>query len=288
MGRPQIETPNISKVTSNTAAGLTSLMDAYGKNILPYEQSLQNAENILAPQEYDRALSLFDKYAGAGAKRAAVANQYQNEIDRQQGLAAAGNELAIIQGPGQGLAQESINLSKLADPEYYKTRELSNAAYQNLVGSIDPNKLTGSESAEIERNLNRMGDFPGGSSSWKHAITFGNALNQKKDRLASVLSSAPGLLQASRSGVDPFLAAARRSSNQSQTVTGNQILPSVNFSGLGNAMMQQGGNIFNQMSASERQRAAAQTAANQEGSGWNRAQQAVGMVGSLAGSVAGI
>lgn len=135
-------------------------------------------------------------------------NKIGTDIAGQNALAQAANDARLLSSPEMRSALESsLGLSRLADPEYYATRELAGQKTQDLLRSIDPNRLTGSESAEIERNLNRMNSAGGVSGATSptaglaNALEFGNALNNKKTMLSNAINTATSFLPTARSGV---------------------------------------------------------------------------------------
>lgn len=250
-------------VGQQTAASLPKLLKAYSSNVLPFEQALFDASQKLQPQKFQQAIDLYTKFGPE-------ANRIGADISKSNALSSAESELATLRGPGRQLFEEGLALDKLTNPEFYKTRETTNAALNSLIGSVNPNALTPTETAEIERNLAHSNLLPG-TGSWQYAQTFGNALNSKKDRLAQILSLAPSTLQASKSSVDPFLIGVGRTGYGVQN--NNNILPSFNPD-LGNNVTQVGQNLFNQSANLANQNAQRQLQKNQNSDSWKRAQEA--------------
>ena len=108
-----------------------------------------------------------------------------------------------------------------ADPEFFDNREAASDSFLQLLESLDPNGLSGSEEAGVERGvnrtLNRDGDRNTGSSgaSLKSALSFDDRLLKKKQTLGAVLNTFPAVQQGSRSGIDTF-----------QLTTGRPSMPS--------------------------------------------------------------
>lgn len=261
MGKTQIDAPRSIDVSAATARALPAYLKALSDNVLPYQQALLEAQKVVEPQQVQYALENYKRY---GPEFNALGNQ----IAAENATANAQRELDVLNGTGSALIQRGIALDKELNPEFYRTRELVNNSYGNLVGSIDPNKLTGSETAEIERNLGRTGELAG-SRGWTSALAFGEALNRKKDRLASVLAQGPGLINASRSAVDPFLIGTGR---QSQINTGEARLqnPNNNF---GSNVASIGGGLLNNTFNLENSNADRNLKMASENNAWNRAQQ---------------
>lgn len=192
---------SVADFTNQSAASLPKLLAAYQKAIPGFDAAMLANDKLISPERAALDLRLAQQYS---PEYAALANTLQDENTS----ANINRELTNLRGSGGQLVREGVNIDKEINPEYYATREAANAAYQKLLNSVNVDGLSTGESEEISRGLARSGELPG-SQSWKYAQTFGNALNAKKDRLASVLSQAPALLS-SRTSIDPFLVGTGR------------------------------------------------------------------------------
>lgn len=152
----------------------------------------------------------------------ALANT-SNQINNATALNQAQSDLAVMSGPGQDLVKKSIETQKLADPEYYKARELTGANLGNLFGSIDLNgRLSGGENEALSRGLAQsnqsrgLATTPSQTATLQNAMTFGTAQKEREDtaksQLTQALSVANGTLPALKSGVDTFQVSTGRSS----------------------------------------------------------------------------
>jgi hypothetical protein len=80
------------------------------------------------------------------------------------------------------------------------------ASVQALLASQDPSRLSGSEITNVERGLGRMGIGVGRTAEmdkYKAALTFGDALAQKQERLGQALAQTSPTVSSFRSPVSP-------------------------------------------------------------------------------------
>jgi len=277
MGKTAIDLPQPTDITAQTARSLPALLKAYGSNVLPFETALLDASKVIEPQQIQHAIDLYTKYGPQ-------ANKIGADIAAANAKSMAQAELETLKGPGQELFTAGIELDKLLNPEYYKTRSVANDSLVGLINSVNPNALTPTEAAEIERQLARTGELPG-SSSWRHAATFGSALNNKKDRLAQILSLAPSTLQASRSNVDPFLVATGRASFGMPN-SGEARLPGYNPN-LGNRTIGVGQSVLGTTADTMNNNSNINLQLANANSPWNRALQASQLFSNVVGSFGG-
>lgn len=139
-------------------------------------------------------------------------NRIGNEIEMQNQLASSEREKAIATGTGRDLVTAANELNRLMDPEFYKMREGVAAGADKLLGSMDPTKLSGSERAEVERGLARMGSVnpESAANTVANATQFGSALQQKQQAFSNVLAQIAGSIPATRTGVNAFEIATKR------------------------------------------------------------------------------
>lgn len=194
---------------------LAPLTQQTNQQILPTEQALQDAKARIAPQEQQLNYDLYSKFGP----------QFAN--------AAAGTELAAIQGKGGEAVREADRLNRSIDPEYYSGRAATGKSLSELLGGMDPNQLTDVEMANTERGLNRMNARGGnlntpqsGSNTLRAALTFDDRLQQKRSNVAQAIAAASQALPTLRSGADTFSQATGRAGTQAfqsgQSFTGGQ------------------------------------------------------------------
>lgn len=145
--------------------------------------------NALAaqPQMSASGLANYQQYAPGFAQAESAANRIgQTEQAR--------TDASILAGPGQDIARGSQAIDQFLDPQYYATREGIGQQNQALLSGLNPNALSGTETANIERNLNRnnigMGTANTGSNiaAIKNAQVFGDRLQQKQNQVSNILS----------------------------------------------------------------------------------------------------
>lgn len=187
-------------------ANLPQLMKVTGQNILPYEQSVVDANKALAPQQNQLSYDMLSQYGPQFT-------ELGNKLNGIAGMGQAQNDLAVLQGPGKELAAAQLAAQKLADPEFYKTRELGLGAMEKLFGALpDPNGgLSGAEREEVTRSLARDNsargnENPSASTTVENAMRFGAAGEARKkaneDRIANAVGAATQFMPASKSGID--------------------------------------------------------------------------------------
>ena len=93
-----------------------------------------------------------------------------------------------------------------AAPHLGPTQTQQAASFQSLLASQDPTKLSGSEMANIERGLGRMGIGVGRTSNMDvigASHQFGDALAQKQQRLAQALAQTAPVASSFKPQISP-------------------------------------------------------------------------------------
>ena len=207
-GDPPAPTPSESmdSVLQAYVKNLPQLMQTMGANILPYEQATVAANQQLAPVQNQLALDIARQYGPQFT-------QVGTEINRLGQLGQAQTDLETLTGPGKQLAAAQLEAQKLADPEYYKSRELALGALGNLFGGLPDSRggLSGAEREEITRSLARDNaargnDIPSAATTVENAMRFGAAGEARKaaneSRIANAVGAATGAMPAMKSGID--------------------------------------------------------------------------------------
>ena len=187
---------------------LPQLLAAVAGNTGVVERAQQKLSEELAPQQ--------------AALQARVAREYMPEFTqigldqaRQQALGTAKTDAEIMAGPGRDVVRNLTEAQRIADPEYFRQRELAMQGLENLFGSLsDPNAgMSGTERAEIERTLARENAARGNVSptnigTVEAAMKFGAAgearKTAKQGAIAQAVQTAAGAAPSMRSGVDAF------------------------------------------------------------------------------------
>lgn len=140
----------------------------------------------------------------------------------------AGADVDALTWSGQDMAGRVKGIAKAVDPEYFDTRALQAKKLGQLLGGMDPNRLSGAERAEVSRSLGRQGVGLGAGSPMDTiaaAMTFGSALDRKRAALGQALNSATAYLPASRMGYDPLMATVGRTSSPPTTAYAPNLSP---------------------------------------------------------------
>lgn len=150
---------------------LPNIIQAIASGIMPLESAMLEAQKALSPA--------------------------QRELQRQSVLGQAQTESDVLRGPGKDLVTGADELSRLIDPEFFKTRSDVSQGFTDLISSINPNMgLSAGESAELERFLNRdatasgISDTPSASKTIEEGIQFGQAGGQRQLQRQQALSNA--------------------------------------------------------------------------------------------------
>lgn len=192
------------------------ILRTVNEGVSPAAQAQLKANQETAPGLAKLQAELYDAF---GPLMAGTANR----IAADQAKSQSQSDLDIIKGTGRDLVKEGIETQKLADPEFYKSRETVSNRLGDLLGSID---LTGGISAGEQEALRRgiaqennargIAQTPSQTAVVEGAVKFGGAQRAREDaakgQLTQALSVANGALPAMRSGVDAFQVATGRSS----------------------------------------------------------------------------
>lgn len=171
-------------------------------------------------------------------------NQIGSEIETANQLAASEREKAIADTYGSDLVSSADKFQRMIDPEFYEGKAAVGKGITDLLESMDPTQLSGSERAEVERAVNRSGAVNpnNAAATAANAMTFGRALQDKQAAFGQALTAAAGSLPSTRAGFTGFEVATRRAltPNTGDTkFTGVQANTGQNAWNTGNQFMQQ-------------------------------------------------
>jgi hypothetical protein len=253
--------PRPSRSLASIAKGLRlnypSIVQSLGQQVLPQAEYEQAAQEAIAPREAALNAGIYSQFAPVYSQ------------------AAAGADLAALEGSGGQSVRAADALSRSIDPEYYASRTATADKLGALLGGMDPNSLTGSELENVARGIARTNPnavgVPSNTSAIRNALTFGNALTQKRNSVSQAIAAASQVLPQFRSGVDVFGQATGRAGTSAFGGGFN-----TNASSVGNA--QQGGqNAFNQTTGLQQLRAQLQSQARDS---LDRANETIGSLPS--------
>lgn len=234
-------------------------------------RSLNAAVNELAPA--NAALD-YRQYAQYSPQYLTIG---ENLADLQAQRATA-RDLAVMQGGGAKLAEEALALDRMANPEFYANRAAAGKGFEALLAGQDPNKLTGSEMANVERGINRLNMSRGtpsnigdATTTASNAMMFGDKLNQKRAAFGQSLGLFPGVQQGSQSNINAYqIAAGRGASTGTNASLGQYRAPQQFDANAQLGGMQQGAFGINQQM---------QQIGSSKSTGFDKAMQAVSSIG---------
>lgn len=170
------------------------------KGYLPEYQKLIDG---LAIPEAELNAKLFSQYLPQYSKAG-------SDVALQEQKAGVTNDLATMDAGGVDLASRALALERASSPEWASSMQTANKGFQDLIGGMDPNKLSGSEMANVERGVNRLNMRTGNintgdaTTTTANAMQFGGALDAKRNNFANALNLFPGIASQSRSGVNTY------------------------------------------------------------------------------------
>ena len=118
------------------------------------------------------------------------AGESQREQQRLGDLARTATRVDQLAQSGQPLAQGLRRMEQTLSPELQPTQKQAGESFRGLLAAQDPTRLSGAEEAQVERGLGRMGLGIGRTSEmdkYRAAMTFGDALAAKQQRLGQAL-----------------------------------------------------------------------------------------------------
>ena len=206
---------NTNETTAEQMGAFTHYLPAYLQTLVNevpgFEQQMLGARSVLAPQEYALEESLFRHF---GPRFSEIGTGIQTQAAMDQAAA----ERDIFRGPGGELLTESQAAQMGIDPEYYRSRASAGLKLEDLIGTLDPSQLSGSERAETERGLNQMyqnrglSQVPSSTQAVEAGQLFGSRYSDKQNQVAQILASIPQQLKSFQSGTDALQVAAGRNS----------------------------------------------------------------------------
>jgi len=136
-------------------------------------------------------------------------NRFRRDEERKDRSAYSANQADIYStetGTGKTVGEGMRAFEEAASPQLAATQAQQAASLQALLASQDPTKLSGSEMSNVERGLGRMGIGVGRTAEmdkYKAAMTFGDALAQKQQRLGQALAQTGSVASSFKSGLNP-------------------------------------------------------------------------------------
>lgn len=176
-----------------------------GQGLTPAAQAELAANQAVAPGYAQLGLGLYDEY---GRQYADIGR----EEAAKDALSNASIENQIINGVGADTAKQGLALQKLADPNYFRSADLVGQGIADWFAGQNPNGLSGSERAELEKtNARQVGYNPSAINTAANTMNTGSALEAKQSRFAGNLANISSALPTLKSGLDMTRTATSRS-----------------------------------------------------------------------------
>lgn len=212
-GDPAAPTVNesMSSIIAAMTEGLPGLQRVTNAEILPSEQAKLSASQAISPEYLKLQDQMYKTYGPSLSKTG-------SDIAAQQAEAQAKSDLGVISGTGRQLVNQALETAKAGDPEYYKNREEISKGISSLLSDLNPNSLSGGEEEAVRRAVNAENaargtvNNPSATATTANAMKFGNALTDKKAKVANILGTTSSALPSLKSGMDVFNVATGRSS----------------------------------------------------------------------------
>ena len=138
--------------------------------------------------------------------RADILGEVTREQQRLADMAKTTTRADQLAQSGEAIAGGLREFEHTLSPEVQGTQQQAAQSFQQLLAAQDPTKLSGSEMSNVERGLGRMGIGVGRTAEmdkYKAAMTFGDALAQKQQRLGQALGQTSNVVGSLKSGVNP-------------------------------------------------------------------------------------
>jgi len=179
------------------------------------------------------------------AQQFGLAQQYVPEYGQlasdeayRSAMRDTGQQVDVLRGPGGELISEAYAAAQGVDPEFYAQRAQTQRGLSDLLRSLYDERtlkggemydegrpqgyftgnLSGGEREEINRSLNQQAaqsgnlNVPSMGNVVANAMTYGNAMQNRRNAFGQALQQATSFLPTSRSGFDPMQVALGRPS----------------------------------------------------------------------------
>jgi hypothetical protein len=226
-----------------------------------------------------------------------IFDQLNTESNLRKSMGNASNDAAVLAGPGKELIAQALAAARVADPEYYRTRESTADSLGKLLQSTTANLgagMTESERREVGSSLDlsasRTGTLnaPSNLATVQRAMNFGTAgqarQNDQQNQLAKAIASSTAFLPAAKSGVDVFQVATGKPSYNSNDNRFNTNTANGDASQNANSLLNTGSSMWSTNANNAAQMALQNDAQNDWG---NRLGQISGALGSMGGLLMG-
>lgn len=223
-----------------------------------------------------------------------IFDQLNTESNLRKSMGNASNDAAVLAGPGKELIAQALAAARVADPEYYKTRETTADSLGKLLQSTTANLgagMTESERREVGSSLDlsasRNGTLnaPSNLATVQRAMNFGTAgqarQNDQQNQLAKAIASSTSFLPAAKSGVDVFQVATGKPSYNSNDNRFNTNTANGDASQNANSLLNTGSSMWGTNANNNAQMALQNDQQNDWGTRLGQITSALGAVGGV-------
>ena len=137
---------------------------------------------------------------------AEIEGEFQRGEQYKSDLAKSATRVDQLAQSGKPLARGLRGMERTLSPEVQRTQGQVGRSFRGLLAAQDPTRLSGAEEAQVERGLGRMGLGIGRTSEmdkYRAAMTFGDALASKQQRLGQALGQTGSVVPSLKSNINP-------------------------------------------------------------------------------------
>lgn len=191
------------QITSRTKSPMGGSVDTEYEELYGIKPQYATDENgnIILDQQTGNPTTVRTGQPG----RVDILGEVQREQQRLGDMAKSATRVDQIDQSGKAIAGGLRGMEHELSPEVQGTQQQAAQSFQQLLAAQDPTKLSGSEMSNVERGLGRMGIGVGRTAEmdkYKAAMTFGDALAQKQQRLGQALGQTSNVVNSLKSGVN--------------------------------------------------------------------------------------
>jgi hypothetical protein len=191
------------QITSRTKSPMGGSVDTEYEELYGVKPQYATDENgnIILDQQTGNPTTVRTGQPG----RVDILGEVQREQQRLGDMAKSATRVDQIDQSGKAIAGGLRGMEHELSPEVQGTQQQAAQSFQQLLASQDPSKLSGAEMSNVERGLGRMGIGVGRTAEmdkYKAAMTFGDALAQKQQRLGQALGQTSNVVNSLKSGVN--------------------------------------------------------------------------------------
>tara|TARA_R110002020_G_scaffold3537_5_gene15771 strand:+ start:1311 stop:2312 length:1002 start_codon:yes stop_codon:yes gene_type:complete len=201
-------------------------------------EQLRDLEHMQSPAMQELARRKAAQQFGLAQQYVPEYGQLASDEAYRTAMRDTGQQVDVLRGPGGELIDEAYAAAQGVDPEFYRQRAQTGSGLSDLLRSMYDERtlkggdkydesrpqgyftgnLSGGEREEINRSLNQQAtqagnlNVPSMGNVVANAMTYGNAMQNRRNAFGQALQQATSFLPASRSGFDPMQVALGRPS----------------------------------------------------------------------------